>query len=77
MLGSMLGIPLGCALMYSLGQVKLTPPGGTEDVNLPVDWSWPQFAIAIGFAMIAAIIAAYLPARKASHVEPVDILRGS
>jgi lipoprotein-releasing system permease protein len=44
---------------------------------LPIDWHWPQFAIAAGFAMGAALCAALLPARKAASVQPVDILRGA
>jgi lipoprotein-releasing system permease protein len=74
--GNMAGIPLGCGLMLVLGQVTLKPPGATEIVNLPMDWSWPQFAIAVAFAMVAALFAAFLPARKAAKVHPVDILRG-
>lgn len=77
LVGAGAGIPLGCALMFALMQVHMKPPGSTDIINLPVDWSWPQFAIAIGFAMAAAILAAYLPARKAARVQPVDILRGS
>jgi lipoprotein-releasing system permease protein len=58
-------------------QVHLKPPGSTEVVQMPIDWGWPQFAVASAFAMSAAVLAALLPARKASHVHPVDILRGS
>lgn len=75
--GCLLGIPLGCGLMYTLMQVQLKPPGGTELVNLPIDWSMPQFLVAAGFALSASVLAALLPARKASRVQPVDILRGS
>lgn len=75
--GCMAGIPLGCGLMLALMQIRFKPPGATELIQMPVDWSWPQFAIAIAFAMAAAVIAALLPARKAAHVQPVDILRGS
>lgn len=74
--GCVVGIPLGCSLMLLLMQVRFTPPGGTEEVQMPIDWSWPQFVIAVVFAICAAIIAAYLPARKAARVQPVDILRG-
>lgn len=70
------GIPLGCALMYALAQIRFKSPGLTEPVNMPIDWTWPQFAVAGGFAFFAALLAAYLPARKAAQVMPVDILRG-
>lgn len=74
--GCIAGIPLGMGFMYGLMQVRLKPPGSSEFVNMPLDWSWPQFAIAIAFAMTASVLAAYLPARKAALVHPVDILRG-
>lgn len=75
--GCAAGLPLGCAFMFGLMQVKLKPPGATEPIHMPMDWSWPQFAIAAAFALSAALLAALLPARKAAHVQPVDILRGS
>lgn len=75
-MGNLLGIPLGCVFMFALMQVKLMPPGSTEPVNLPLDWGVGQFAIAGGFAMAAAVAAAFLPARKGARVQPVDILRG-
>ena len=74
--GSLLGLPLGSALMYALMQVEFKPPGSTEPIVMPLDWGWLQFAFASGFALSAALIAAYLPARKGSRVQPVDILRG-
>lgn len=77
LVGAAFGLPLGACFMRLLMMVELKPPGGTEIVNMPLDWSWPQFAIATTFALVAAVMAALLPARKASSVQPVDILRGS
>ena len=74
--GLIIGLPLGCGLMYGLMQVELKPMGGSETINLPLDWSLPQFLIAGTFALSASILAAWLPARKASKILPVDILRG-
>ncbi|MBI1363732.1 MAG: FtsX-like permease family protein [Proteobacteria bacterium] len=70
------GIPLGCSFMLALMQVQLKPPGSSEVIHMPLDWGWPPFAIAAAFAMSAAMFAAYMPARKAARIEPVDILRG-
>ena len=75
-IGSLLGLPLGSALMYALMQIEFKPPGSTEPIVMPLDWGWMQFAIASGFALGAALIAAFLPARKGARVQPVDILRG-
>jgi lipoprotein-releasing system permease protein len=74
--GCALGLPLGCVLMLGLGQMQFKFPGSTQVNHLPLDWGWQQFAIAGGFAFLAAVGASVLPARKAAHVNPVDILRG-
>lgn len=69
------GLPLGCVFMLGLSQITLKPPG-TGTIQMPIDWGWQQFAIAAAFAMSAAIIAAWLPARKGARILPVDVLRG-
>ena len=76
-LGCVAGLPLGATLMSILMQVRFKPPGSSEVISMPIDWGWKQFAIAGGFAFLAATIAAFLPARKAATVRPIDILRGS
>lgn len=75
-IGCLLGLPFGALLMSLLMQVELTVPGSSERIHMPLDWGWPQFAIAAFFAMAAATSAAWVPARKAAGLQPVDILRG-
>ncbi len=75
--GSLLGLMLGCGIMLFLMQIHIKPPGSTEAIQMPLFWGWPQFALAAVFAMFSSVMAALLPARKASAVQPVDILRGS
>lgn len=74
--GCLAGLPLGAGLMTVLMQVRMKPPGVSESIQLPIDWGIAQFLIAAAFALIASILAAYLPARKAARVQPVEILRG-
>ena len=75
-LGSLFGVSLGLGLMWLLAQVEIKPPGASELVHLPIYWGWEQYGLAAGFALVSAIGAAYLPARKAGRVQPVAILRG-
>jgi len=75
--GSVFGLLFGVVLMLALGSISLKYPGSTDSVPLPIDWSWPQFAIAASFALLAALFAAFLPARKGARVVPAEILRGS
>lgn len=74
--GVTFGLPFGCLLMLALGQITFEPPGVSEPIVMPLDWTAPQFIIAGAFAFIAAVLASYLPAKKGAQVLPVDILRG-
>ena len=76
-IGSVLGLLAGAGLMRVLENVALRPPGVTEVVHLPIWWGPEQFALATAFALSSCLAAAYLPARRASRVHPVDILRGA
>ncbi len=75
--GSLLGMAIGSVMMRAVERVEIKPPGSTEAINLPIYWGWDQFALAAAFAILSAVVAAYLPARKGGRVDPVDILRGA
>ena len=77
LVGCLTGLPLGIAMMLTLESFKFHVPGNSDPISLPLDWSWYQFAIAAAFALVSATLAALLPARKAAHVQPVDIIRGA
>ena len=76
LIGSLFGLALGAGLMQVLSTVQIKPPGVSEMVFLPIWWGVQQFALATAFAMASCILAAYLPARRAGRVHPVEILRG-
>lgn len=76
-LGSLVGLAAGSLLMKGLEQVAVKPPGVNDVVYLPIWWGVDQFVIAAAFALASCLAAAYLPARKAGRVHPVDILRGA
>ena len=76
-IGSLFGLALGAGLMRVLSTVQLKPPGVSDKVFLPIWWGPEQFALATAFAMTSCILAAYLPARRAGRVHPVEILRGA
>jgi lipoprotein-releasing system permease protein len=76
--GSILGWGVGFGLSLLLASVRfeLSGPMG-EMTGLPLAWSAWHYAIAAGFALIAAAVAGYLPARRAARLNPVDIIRGA
>lgn len=74
-LGAVAGAALGTALLEALAHVPLSIRG--QPLTLPLDRSLRQYAIAGGASLVSAVVAAWLPARKAAGVDPVDILRGA
>jgi lipoprotein-releasing system permease protein len=78
MAGSILGWGVGFGLSLLLASVRfeLSGPMG-EMTGLPLAWSAWHYAIAAGFALVAAAVAGYLPARRAARLNPVDIIRGA
>ncbi len=74
--GNIAGLPLGAAMIKGLSYISFKPPGSSDVIFMPVSWGWQQFAVAAAFALCAAILAAYLPARKGAQLMPVDVLRG-
>ena len=76
-IGSTLGFALGLGLMWLLEQVAIKPPGSTDPIHLPVYRGLEQFLLAALFALVSSIGAAWIPARKAGRLQPVDILRGA
>ncbi len=76
-LGMVMGWTIGIGLLELLSMVKFTVPGLTERQGFVLDRSFRPFAIGGAFALVAAVAAAWYPARKAAQVRPVDIIRGA
>ena len=75
LLGAFAGFALGTGLMQILAAIPFRVQG--QVFYIPLDRSFNQYAIAGGVSMFSAAIAAWLPARRAAMVDPVDILRGA
>lgn len=73
--GALAGFVLGLVLMNALAAIPFRIQG--QLIHLPLDRSWRQFAIAGAVSLFSAAFAAWLPARRASALDPVDILRGA
>ena len=75
--GSLMGSGLGYGLTWLMSTVEFELAQQTEVTHLPVTYNGLHYVIASGLALGAAAIAGYLPARKASKGNPVDIIRGA
>ncbi len=76
LVGSLVGWAVGFALSYALGSVRFEVPD-SDMTHLPLAWDVWHYVIAAGFALGAAGVAGYLPARRAARMNPVDIIRGA
>ncbi|GLV30582.1 ABC transporter permease [Sphingobium sp. TomTYG75] len=75
LVGIFVGWLLGYGLLAILGSLHF--PIGGDNERLPLDRSARQYVIAAAASLFSGVIAAWLPARKAARVDPVDILRGA
>jgi len=70
-IGTIIGVSLGAVLVHILSGVYIGPPVG----YFPIKFSASIFISGTIFGLIVSLGAGYLPARKASKVDPVEIFR--
>lgn len=72
-LGGLAGMAFGFVVARIVDNVPFEFAGMT---TLPITYSGDIYALAFGFGMAITFLAGYLPANKASKVDPVSIIRG-
>ena len=73
LLGGAVGLLLGFTVASLVERVPFQL-GGLQ--HLPMNYEFKVYGMAFCFGMLTTLIAGYLPARKASKIDPVNILRG-
>ncbi|MBO1265047.1 ABC transporter permease [Proteiniclasticum sp. SCR006] len=72
--GAVLGVILGLLLAFAFTKFALNPDG-TPVVPLFID---PMFiALSAFIAVIASVVAALIPARKSSRLDPIEVIRNA
>jgi lipoprotein-releasing system permease protein len=67
----------GVALGYGIASIVSMVPFEVGNMDtLPMVFNKPDYIIAFAAGIMITIIAGYLPAKKASMVDPVEIIRG-
>ncbi len=72
-LGGLVGLTLGFSLTYMVSRIYI---GAGSLKYLPMSFYIPHYLEALSFGIFTTIAAGYFPARKASKVDPVTIIRG-
>ena len=75
-LGGLLGLVLGFSLSLLIDQIPFNTAALPTIKTYPVNYNPVFYAIGIVFALITTYLAGFFPARKASAVDPVVIIRG-
>ena len=73
--GGILGLALGFTLQKVIGSIKMDVRGFVAMEYLRFNSSAAFFVFAYVFGLIVTALAGYIPARKASKVDAIDIIR--
>lgn len=74
--GTVFGWFLGYLLIQLLASIRFDIQGMIRTQGFVLNRSLVSYAIAGGIAIMVSALAAYLPARKAAALNPVDVIRG-
>ncbi len=74
--GGVVGLFLGFLMAYSVSKVPFHADAFVTIDHLPVNFKFKHYATAFVFGLCTTALAGFLPSRKASKVDPVEIIRG-
>ena len=76
LVGGLAGLVFGLLLSYGIDQVPFNTAALPTVKTFPVNYNPIFYAIAIAFSLVTTYFAGLFPARKASQIDPVIIIRG-
>jgi len=76
LLGGLLGLVFGFLLSLLIDQVPFNTAALPTITTYPVNYNPKFYIIGIAFSLITTYLAGFFPARKASKIDPVIIIRG-
>lgn len=74
--GAIGGVLIGFLMSLGIDAIPFSAPSLPAVETYPIDYGLQYYAVAIIFAMLTTFLAGWMPAQKASKVDPVDIIRG-
>lgn len=75
--GSTVGATIGVSIVFFLGRIEQPPyrPGQLPEQFFPVAILPTYIGLAAAAAIVATVLAAFLPSRRAAALNPVDVMR--
>jgi lipoprotein-releasing system permease protein len=74
--GGLLGLALGYVSCRIAATIEVNIKGLVTLDHLNINFDPMFYAVGFAFAILSTALAGYVPARKASRIDPVDIIRG-
>jgi lipoprotein-releasing system permease protein len=74
-LGGLLGLVIGFVISWITSIIPTNIEGFVSSEYLSINFDPLFYLLAFAFGLIATGIAGYLPARKASKIDPINIIR--
>ncbi|MCR9099954.1 MAG: ABC transporter permease [bacterium] len=76
LVGGALGLIFGLGLSALIGEIPFDTPSLPTVKTYPISYNPKFYIIGAVFSIITTYLAGYFPSKKASRVDPVDIIRG-
>ncbi len=76
LVGGALGLIFGLGLSALIGEIPFNTPSLPTVKTYPINYNPKFYLIGAIFSIITTYLAGYFPSRKASRIDPVDIIRG-
>ena len=76
LIGGALGLLFGLGLSALIGEIPFNTPSLPTVTTYPINYNPKFYIIGAIFSIITTYLAGYFPSRKASQIDPVDIIRG-
>lgn len=74
--GGITGLILGFSFSYIIDQIPFHAESLPTMTTFPVNYDPLFYIIGVSFSTITTYFSGYFPARKASKIDPVEIIRG-
>lgn len=74
--GGLFGVLVGYGISVMIDNAPFETEALPTITTFPVNFDFRYYLVGVGFALITTFLAGYLPAQRASKIDPVEIIRG-